>query len=119
MPRWTKQQQETIDYFGDEATVAFCAEGHSGPGWYVWSTECSQEGSVFLGLHKPKQRSCIMCGRLARALNPATLWRGPRSTPRLCKPPPPGSYFCTLACAAFWGISMAAAARREPGRKAP
>lgn len=40
-------QPKTAEYFGDSAVVAM-TNGHTGPGWYMWSSDYPDEGSSYL-----------------------------------------------------------------------
>lgn len=40
-------QPKTAEYFGDNAVVAMTS-GHTGPGWYMWSSDYPDEGSSYL-----------------------------------------------------------------------
>ena len=44
---WRPIAPKTAEYFGDSAVVAM-TNGHTGPGWYMWSDEYPDEGSSYL-----------------------------------------------------------------------
>lgn len=48
-----KIAQGILDYFGGEdarVSVEYWKEGHSGEGYYVYSTEYPEDGAVYLGM---------------------------------------------------------------------
>lgn len=62
-PRSSKHNPEQLAdtvLFHKPCEIAYCEEGHSGPGYYVWSTEYPEEGASFL-CNEP----AILCDVLA------------------------------------------------------
>ncbi|KWZ39541.1 hypothetical protein WS72_19205 [Burkholderia savannae] len=47
------QAKQLLEFFGgldSEVVAAECAEGHAGPGLYIWCEDHPEEGASFLGL---------------------------------------------------------------------